>query len=362
MRKNTEHKGQMPKEELAANEEKYSSVLENINSIVYYTNEKGIITFISKSTQNIFGYQQDEVLGKHFLEFVAEEDVLKAKSTFAKLAIKKKGLEELHLKSKDGQIKLVKLIHAAVFEESKFAGEMGIVIDFSGGHSEGQNLGFQSDLLNGVCEAIFAINLKANISDIEASSKSIRKLIENALHEVDQGLFKILDKSPIIFYTHTPDNIINFVSSRPKKLLGFDPEEIKTRWIELLTNNLVNQKGIELTKKAIETGTPQDPYEIEMRNDKNDIAWFEVREIPVLKDGKTVLMVGSLTDITDRKKAEEKLQQINHFLPMPLRWQVWDTGNTILQQTHLHLMISSIRCYIPASKKLAVISCHQLNI
>jgi len=308
MTENLQPKKQVNKKELTANEEKYTNILKNINSIVYYTNENGIITFISRSVQNVFGYQQDEVLGKHFLEFVAEEDSTKAKSTFARLRTENKGLEELRLKSKDGQLKLVKLIHAAVFDGSEFAGEMGIVIDISDGKKEKHSPGFPADLLNSVCEAIFTINLKINIADVDTSDKSNQKLIENALNEVDHGLHKILDKSPIIFYTHTPDNIINFVSSQSRKLLGFNPEEAKTKWIELITNNPANQKGLELTKKAIETGMPQEPYEIEMRNDKNDIAWFEVHEIPVVKDGKTVLMVGSLTDITARKNAEEELQ------------------------------------------------------
>ncbi len=318
MNENFKPKNQETKSELDVSDQKCSNILENINSVVYYTNENGYLTFISKSVQNVFGYQQEELLGRHFLEFVAKEDSLKAKSTFTRLAIEKKGLEELHLKSKDGKPKLVKLIHAAVFEETKFTGEMGIVIDISRGKREEQSLGFQSDLLNNVREVVSTINLKCNSTEESSAAKFDQQLIENALQEVEHGLHIILDKSPIMFYSHTPDNIINFVSTQSKKLLGFDPEEVKTRWIELLTDNPANQKGIELTKKAVETGMPQGPYEIEMRNIKNDIVWFEVHEIPIVNDGKTVLMVGSLKDITERKKVEEELQTNQSLLTAAL--------------------------------------------
>ena len=308
MTKNFKQKKQETKEESGSNEEKYTNILKNINSIVYNANEKGILTFISKSVQNVFGYQQAEVLGKHFMDFVPREDSLKAENTFARLAIDKKHIEELHIKSKDGKSKLVKLIHSAIFEGSRFAGEMGIVIDISGNQREQYSLGFQSDLLNSVRDAISTLYSDSNTTNRAADIKYDQQLIENALLAVEDGMHEILDKSPLIFYTHTPDYIINFVSTQSKKLLGFDPEEVKTRFTELLTNNPINNNALELTKIAIETGIPQGPYEVELMNNKNETAWFEVHEIPIVKDGKTVLMIGSLTDITARKKAEEELQ------------------------------------------------------
>lgn len=307
MNENFTSKKQEAQEELGFNEEKYSNILKNINSIIYYTNEKGIITFISKSVFNVFGYEQDQVLGKHFMDFVPSEDSHKAENSFARLAIEKKHIEELHIISKDGTSKLVKLIHLAIFEVSRFAGEMGIVIDISANQRQKYSLGFQTDLLNSVRDAISTFYLDRNIANSVPGINYNQELIENTLLAVEDGMHEILDKSPLIFYTHTPDYIINFVSTHSKKLLGFDPEEVKTRFTELLTNNPINKRALELTKIAIDTGVPQEPYEVELTNNKNGITWFEVHEIPIVKEGKTVLIIGSLTDITARKKAEEEL-------------------------------------------------------
>ena len=169
-------------------------------------------------------------------------------------------------------------------------------------------------MLNSVGEAVFAINLKGNITGGSVSGLCNVKDAEDELLEAEQSLRDILDNSTIIFYSYTPDHVLNFVSPHLKQLLGFDPDGKKIKWTEFLTANPVNQKGVELSEKAVKTGIPQEPYEIELRNNKKEFEWFEVHEIPVVKNGKTVLMVGSLTDITARVKADEELQESQSLL------------------------------------------------
>ena len=169
-------------------------------------------------------------------------------------------------------------------------------------------------MLNSVGEAVFAINLIGNITGGSVSGLGNVKDAEDELLEAEKSLRDILDNSTIIFYSYTPDHVLNFVSPHLKQLLGFDPDGKKIKWTEFLTANPVNQKGVELSEKAVKTGIPQEPYEIELRNNKKEFEWFEVHEIPVVKNGKTVLMVGSLTDITARVKADEELQESQSLL------------------------------------------------
>ena len=305
---------QKTKEGLFANEEMYKNLIESIDGAVYIMNENGIVNFISKSIQNVCGYKQNEVLGKNFLEFILEEDLSIAKRSFARLASEKNGLSEYRLKSKDGKFKFAKFLNTAIFNKSKFAGVVGIVIDNSESKKSGQRLEFQTHLLNSVGEAVFAINLIGNITGGSVSGLGNVKDAEDELLEAEKSLRDILDNSTIIFYSYTPDHVLNFVSPHLKQLLGFDPDGKKIKWTEFLTANPINQKGVELSEKAVKTGIPQEPYEIELRNNKKEFEWFEVHEIPVVKNGKTVLMVGSLTDITARVKAEEELQESQSLL------------------------------------------------
>lgn len=310
MSENFKQKKQETTEELAANISKYSHIIENINGALYMTNENGFVNFISKSVQDVFGYRKDEVLGKNFLKFVSEEDLQVAKTSFARLSAEKNSLSEFRFKSKEGKLKPVICISKTVFNKSEFAGVMGILIEVSEIKNAKEKFNSKSNLLKNVGEGAIAINLITERRDIDLSNDDST---ENASSEIKLKLSELLENSKILFYTHTPDHTINFASPYSKRLLGIDPDEDIIRWTELLTENPVNQKGIELTEIAIETGIPPKPFEIEMRNDKKEILWFVVQELPIVKDGKTVLMIGSLIDITKQKKefaeAENRLHE-----------------------------------------------------
>ena len=103
--------------------------------------------------------------------------------------------------------------------------------------------------------------------------------------------------------------MLTYVSPQVEDLLGYSPEEAMVRWTELASNHPVNRLGFERTMRAIETGERQPPYELELVRKTGEKIMVEVREAPKVKEGKTTAIVGSLLDITDRKRAEaEKLE------------------------------------------------------
>jgi len=136
-----------------------------------------------------------------------------------------------------------------------------------------------------------------------------RKKAEDELKETKQKLSEVLEHSVNLFYSHGTDQVITYVSPQSKQFLGCTPEEAKTHWTDFITDNPVNLKGIEITRLAIETGEPQPPYELELRKKNGELIWVKVNEAPVIKDGKTVSVVGSLTDISIRKITEEGLRK-----------------------------------------------------
>ncbi|HLO27407.1 MAG TPA: PAS domain S-box protein, partial [Geobacteraceae bacterium] len=136
-----------------------------------------------------------------------------------------------------------------------------------------------------------------------------RRQAEEALRETEQKLRNIVEHSTNLFYMHTADHILTYVSPQSQQFFDCEPEEAMVRWTELITDNPLNREAIEATQRAIDTGERQPSYQLECIGRKGRKIWVEVNETPIVENGRAVAIVGSLTDITERKQAEEALQE-----------------------------------------------------
>jgi PAS domain S-box-containing protein len=136
-----------------------------------------------------------------------------------------------------------------------------------------------------------------------------QKRAQEVIRASEERLRAIVDNTLNIYYTHTPDHMLTYVSAQIRNILGYEPEEALIKWQEFLTDHPVNQRGLMLTQKAIETGQPQESYVLELKAKDGKHKWVEVRETPVVRDGKTVAIVGALTDISERREAEASLER-----------------------------------------------------
>ncbi len=157
--------------------------------------------------------------------------------------------------------------------------------------------------------------LESRIKELEKSENELlitlkkNKAIENIIKENEEKLRNIFENSTNIFYSHTPDHNLTYLSPQVENILGYTQREALNSWTEFVSDNPINFLGYEKTVTAIETGKRQEPYELELIKKNGEKIWVEVRESPVLENGKTISIVGSLTDITEQKKAEQGLKQ-----------------------------------------------------
>ena len=162
--------------------------------------------------------------------------------------------------------------------------------------------------------------LKIQVEEYETlyeEYKALNDQLKETLDKIEKSedqLRSILENSSNVFYRHDTQHRLTYLSPQIENTLGYNPEEAKVKWTQLITSNPMNQKGYELTLKAINTGEAQQPYELELKNKNGKKVYVEVREAPVVKNGKTTAIVGVLVDITERKKAQEKLLQNRFYL------------------------------------------------
>ena len=136
-----------------------------------------------------------------------------------------------------------------------------------------------------------------------------KQLSQEQLRQSENRFRDIIEHSKELFYTHTPDHVLTYVSPQARFFLGCDPKEAMVRWTEFVTDHPVNKEAMEHTERAIQTGKPQPIYPIELITRDGRKIWVEVDEAPIVQDGKTVAIVGALRDITERKRSEEALRE-----------------------------------------------------
>jgi PAS domain S-box-containing protein len=124
----------------------------------------------------------------------------------------------------------------------------------------------------------------------------------------------IFENGTNIFYSHTPDHVLTYVSPQITNILGYTQEEAMRKWMDLSSDNPINEIGFQHTVNAIKTGKAQPTYKLEILHKNGSKVWVEVREAPVVKDGKTVAVVGALADITESKKHQDALAKMKNLL------------------------------------------------
>ena len=265
-------KSKKAQEALKETKELYQSLVQTINGVVWEAKADTFeFTYVSPQSKNIFGYTSKEWINNTGLwENSIHPDDRDDAVNFCKIETSK-GLNhdfEYRFKKASGDYIWVHDIVTVIKRKS------------------------QPNLLRGL---MIDITEQKNIrEELKLTEEKYRNVVENSTN---------------MFYSHDADGILNYVSPQSMHFLGLEPEEAKKRWVEFITDHPVNEIGIAITEKAIETGERQDPYELQLKTVDDEIIWVEVNEAPIVVDGNTEAIVGSLTDVTRRKKYEEDLQE-----------------------------------------------------
>jgi len=148
--------------------------------------------------------------------------------------------------------------------------------------------------------------------DSERSPQSVaieRKRNEAALQQSEERFRRIVDAIPGMVCTLNAAGGVELLNRQVLEYFGKTAEELKN-WA---TSDAVHPddlpRVIDTWKRSIESGQP---YVLELRQRRADgvYRWFQSRAFPARDtDGRITTWYMLLTDIDDRKRAEEKLQQ-----------------------------------------------------
>ncbi len=151
---------------LETNEKMFRSITEQISEIVFITDNRGITTYVSPSVKKISGYIPDEVIGHSFSDFLVEEDIEKAVSSFQKGMMNQTDeVLELRYRKKDGSIFFAE-IHVQYYKHQGFIGYIGLIRDISDRKKHELELieskQFLKSIYNQVNYAIFVVDIRVD--------------------------------------------------------------------------------------------------------------------------------------------------------------------------------------------------------
>ncbi len=117
---------------LRESEDRFRSITEQINEMIYLTSERGIIKYVSPSAMTIFRLKPEEMIGQPFMRFLHDDYIDSAIAAFSESMQTGKSADDLQLKMKrgDGTYFMGELT-GKLYQHGDSTGSIGVIRDIS---------------------------------------------------------------------------------------------------------------------------------------------------------------------------------------------------------------------------------------
>ncbi len=260
----------MALEALNQSEEKYRTLVESINDVIYMIDNDGRFTYISPAINHISSlYKIEDIIGRPMTDFIHPDDIpLVLQSRRKTLSGDIHPLEH-RLLDRDGRV-----IHVRTFSRPVFVG--GVMTGVSG-------------VLNDITE------YRKMVDALNESEEKYRSLVENATES--------------IFVTQ--GSLIKFFNRGAVLASLYDEQEILTRPFTDFIHPEDREPMMDRYKKRINGESVPNAYQFRIINKKGETRWMEINAVKIAWEGEPAVL-NFMTDVTDRRNAEEQLQASLH--------------------------------------------------
>ncbi|MFC1900653.1 PAS domain S-box protein [Chloroflexota bacterium] len=248
--------------------EELMRILAENSPVGIYIVQNNVLAFVNTQFQKYTGYSQNELLEMDPMSIVHPEDREKVrKYAVEMLKGNTDASYEFRVNNKNG--------------ETRWAMETATSITYKG---ERATLG--------------------NFMDITE-----RKQIEEALQENEAFTSSILENAPHQINVINPDMSIRYVNPAFEKVNGWTLEEVigKKPPYPWSLKETEDDKSSRIRRTMVnESGKT----ELLTKKKNGDLYWIEIESKPVIQDGKLKFILVNAVDITERKEAEQKIEEL----------------------------------------------------
>ncbi len=122
---------QRAEEALLVSEEKYRTLIENLNDVVFALDTNGYIVYVSPSIERVAGYPPDEVVGEQFTRYIHPHDRDALLEEWAETSRGRMGRYEFRILTKEGDVRQVRTSSRVRYEAGQVVGLTGILTDIT---------------------------------------------------------------------------------------------------------------------------------------------------------------------------------------------------------------------------------------
>ncbi len=263
---------------IAESEKKFRSLSESTPDIIYTIDTKGVFTYVNPAWERILGYNSEEVIGRHFIDFVRKDEIPLYIRMFK--SIRDEGITVRDqigtLINKDGTDRFFSISGAPVLDsEGRMTGVVGTFKDVTERKLAEVKLEGERAFLRQVVDAV-------------PSFISVRDA---------EGRFQLANKSLAKACGTTPDRLIG------KTLANFNPNDDIVKKVHADNLDVIqNRKEIIIPD---EISTYPDP----------SVKWLSTHKVPLVdQDDVCSRILTVSTNITHLKEAEEEKNKLQNQL------------------------------------------------
>lgn len=268
---------------LEESEARYRAAVEDQTELICRFLPDGTLTLVNEAYCRYFGKSRQELIDHSFMPLIPEEDQHIPKQSIASLSPENPiGTCDHRVLGPDGEIRWQRWTNRAIFDQE------GCLIDF-------QAVG-------------------RDITE-RRQAESQKEAALAALRESEEKFRNLAEESPNVIFINKQGRVV-YINGKSEELMGFTREEFYAPDFDFRT--LVAPENADLVEAAFSQhmqGEDVPPYEYALVTREGErIEAIITTKLIRYKGGSAIL--GIITDITDRKRAEEEIRRRNRELEM----------------------------------------------
>lgn len=276
---------------LKQSEERYRMLYLRTPALLHSIDQEGRLVSVSHYWSEALGYDRDEVIGRKVTDFMTPESRKRAREKVIPDFLRTGFIKDIPYKfeKKDGEV--IDILLSAIAEhdrEGNIVRSLAILVDIT--------------------------HLKRTEEKLKMATLALSRYsqeLEQQVRERTAEITNILKYTPAVVYLKDTSGRYQLINSRFEKLFAVDLEDIRGKTDDLVFDDRTADRISRTDRQVMETGKSLQVEEI-IRQADGPHVYLSVK-FPLFDDSGRVSGLGGIsTDITDLKKAQERLRQLSN--------------------------------------------------